>query len=109
MPYLTIHLEDGSPPVPHIAGEVDKASAGELQDSPVDALAQNSSVVFDLGEVTFIDVIGARAILGPAASMDESGPLTIANAPRLASLLDVIGLGQLSTITFRATEVARGR
>ena len=45
--------------------------------------------------VTFFDATGLRVVLQAAASLNGAGPLTLLNAPRVAWLLEVVGLSEL--------------
>jgi anti-sigma B factor antagonist len=101
MDLLMIHIEPGPPPVLRVQGEVDMASADQLRDALGDALEADPTLVVDLAGVTFIDVAGLRAILGPAESLNGRGPLTLVNAGRVARLLAVLDLGDIPSIVIR--------
>jgi anti-anti-sigma factor len=109
MQLFHIEFVDGaSPPVLKVMGEVDLASAGELRRALEQALAVSSKVVVDMGGVTFIDAAGLRALLEVADTMNGSGPLTLAHAPRVARLLDLVGLRGLPSIDLRDSEATDG-
>jgi anti-anti-sigma factor len=99
MDALTIDLDDASNPrVLTLGGEIDLATADELRAVLDRALADDPDVVVDLRAVTFIDAAGIRAFLGAASVLNGSGPLRIVNAPRLAWMFELVGLGDLDTI-----------
>ena len=95
---LTITLEPGKPPVLHVHGEVDIASAPQLAEALGDALSEDSSVVLDMAGVTFVDAAGLRVILRAANSLNGRGPLTLVHADRVAKLLELVGLSEMSSI-----------
>jgi anti-anti-sigma factor len=99
MELLKTELLDGtSPPVLRVVGEVHLATANLLRDALAEAIADDPSVVVDMEAVTFIDAAGLRVVLQAAASLNGSGPLRLTNAPLVERLLELVGLGDLSTI-----------
>ena len=105
---LLIHLDEGSPRVLHVGGELDLGTADQLRAALKDALSAPTTVIVDMAEVTFVDAAGLRAILQTAQSQNGSGPLTLVNAPRVAWLLEVVGLRELSCLDLRDGDEARG-
>jgi anti-anti-sigma factor len=87
---LTIDLEPGSPPHLYLRGEIDMSSSEQLTAALTDALAADPDLVLDLAGVTFIDLIGLRAIVDAAQSLNGQRPLRIVNAPRVAKLLALV-------------------
>jgi anti-sigma B factor antagonist len=101
MEALMIQLEDGSPPVLHVHGELDMATADRLRGALEEALSADPTVVVDMAGVTFVDVLGLRAILEVADSLNGRGPLALVNAPRVAQLLGWVGLEGIPSISVR--------
>ena len=101
MDLLRIELTDESPPVLKLAGEIDMSTADQLVAALAQALAAHAHVVVDMAEVTFIDAAGLRTIVEAAESLDGRAPLVLVNAPRLARLLDLVGLSGLASIAIR--------
>jgi anti-anti-sigma factor len=101
MEAFATHLEDGrSPPVLRVSGEIDLATADEFRGSLEEALTMDSALVVDMADVMFIDVIGLRVLLQAAESRNGTGPLTLRNAPRVASLMKAAGLTDIPFIRF---------
>jgi anti-anti-sigma factor len=98
---LDIHLEEGPPPVLHVAGELDIATGDQLRAALVHALSASPTVVLDLSGVTFVDVAGLRAILETAESLNGHGPLAVANAPLVTRLLELVGLAGTPSLAIR--------
>lgn len=100
MELLTTHLQEGSPPVLHVQGEIDMATADHLREAIERGLTLNSKLVVDMTEVTFIDVMGLRALLD-AASLTQDGPLTLVNAPVVSWLLALTEMTDISSVQIR--------
>jgi anti-sigma B factor antagonist len=98
MDALLTQLEEGPPPVLRVAGELDMATADGLRGALEEAVAADPSVVVDLAGVTFVDVMGLRAILEVADSLNGRGPLALVNAPQVARLLRWVGLDGITSI-----------
>lgn len=110
---LLIHLDEGSldegsPPVLHVGGELDLGTAEQLAVALKDALSASTTVIVDMAEVTFVDAAGLRAILQAAQSQNGSGPLRLVNASRVAWLLEVVGLRGMSCLDLRDGSGTRG-
>jgi|SRR5689334_22367332 anti-anti-sigma factor len=101
MEALTIQLVEGSPPVLHVQGELDLATADQLRAALEDAVSAHASVVLDLAGVTFVDVVGLRAILEVADTLNGHGPLQLVNAPKVGRLLGLVGLDGIPSIVLR--------
>lgn len=73
----------GSTAVVAVAGEIDLSSVDAVWDSLANALASESqTVVLDLGEVSFCDSSGIRAVLGANRRAGELGVRFVAIRPR---------------------------
>lgn len=89
---LSIEFTQGSPRMLRVAGELDIATAEKLRVALEQAMDADPAVVVNMNDVTFIDVTGVRVILDAAGSTNGNGPLKLVNAPRVAWLLDLMGL-----------------
>jgi anti-anti-sigma factor len=98
---LAIELEDGSPPVLRLAGELDVATADRVRAALEEAVSRESALVVDMAGVAFIDASGLRPILQVAASLNGAGPLTLVNAPLVSRLLKLIGQEDIPTLAIR--------
>jgi anti-anti-sigma factor len=94
----TTLVEETSPPVLRVAGEVDVATAHVLRNALQEAISLDPTVMVDMEAVTFIDAAGLRVVLQAAETLNGSGPLRLLNAPLVARLLDLVGLGDLPTV-----------
>ena len=93
MDALTTRLDlEATPPVLSVEGDIDIATEQMLRRALDAALTEHPHLVVDMRDVAFIDAAGIRVVLGAAAKLNGSGPLRVVNAPRLAWLLDVVGL-----------------
>ena len=104
MDALTTKLETGSQLVVRVAGEIDIATAEQLQASLDEALKLDGPLVVDMSGVTFIDGSGLKALLRVAASLNGRGPLALINAPHVLRLLELAGLTDMSGIDVRESE-----
>jgi anti-anti-sigma factor len=98
MELLKTELVGGNPPVLQIVGEIDLSTVEDLRTALDDAQATDPAVVVDMSGVTFIDAVGLHAVLSVAGDRNGAGPLQLVNAPRVAWLLDVVGLTDLASI-----------
>ena len=98
---LTIDLDPGPPSVLHVSGEIDMSSTEQLRAALTDGLAADPNLVLDLADVTFVDLIGLRAIVEAAQSLDGQQPLRIVNAPRVAKLLALVFPSGLPSVTIQ--------
>lgn len=94
MELLSTDLAAGSPPVLHVRGEVDMATADQLRSALKNAMSADPAVVVDMQDVSFIDLSGVRVLLEVAASRNGEGPLHLVHAPSVARLLDLIGFDE---------------
>jgi anti-anti-sigma factor len=101
MELLKTEFVPGNPPVLRVDGEIDLATVDQLDAALEEALATDSRFVVDMAGVTFIDVVGLQAVLRVAVSRNGLGPLIVLNAPRVAWLLDLVGLSEMSSIVVR--------
>jgi anti-sigma B factor antagonist len=99
----------GDPPVLQIDGDIDLATADQLRGALEEALSSEPNVVIDMARVTFFDAAGIRALLQAAESRNGKGPLQIINAPRVAWVLELVGLSDLPSIVIRDEGETRGR
>lgn len=91
-----------------VSGEVDLATAGDLEKALTDAAG--SSVVVDLTEVPFMDSTGLNALVnGRRAIMDAGGSIALVVTPEsaVARLLDITGMGDVLP-TFTSVDDAAG-
>lgn len=74
-------------------GELDVAEADALIERAAEALPEHGDLVFDVGELTFIDSSGVRALVTVAGMMPQGGRLVL-RAPTSAvrRVLDLVGL-----------------
>ena len=98
---LSLDLEDGSPPVLHVRGDVDMANAEQFAGVLKEAMSVDSALMVDMADVTFIDATGLQAILGVAALRNGAGPLKLINATRVAWLLELVGLEETPSLDVR--------
>lgn len=110
MELLGIELVDSvSPPVLHVKGEIDIATAGQLEAALGQALARDPTVVVDMTGVLFIDAAGLRVLLEAAETLNGASPLRIRNAPLVERLLTLVGLGDVQSIELQEVgEVSGG-
>jgi len=109
MQLLQTELVRGDPPVLQVDGEIDLSTAAQLRTALEEAISTDPAVAIDMGGVTFFDAAGLRVVLQVAASLDGAGPLALLNAPRVARVLELVGLSELSSIVIRDIGDARGR
>lgn len=79
-----------------VSGEVDAATADQLQNALTDAIPTASAIDVDLGAVNFMDSSGLRAMVVAMNSAEEAGvALRItATTPAVDRLLEITGLTQ---------------
>jgi anti-sigma B factor antagonist len=78
-----------------VSGELDLATASQLDQALSQALADADEVVLDLSEVSFIDSTGLSAILGGVGTSQlNGGRLTISSAlaPQSRKLFELVGM-----------------
>jgi anti-anti-sigma factor len=76
----------------YVRGEIDISTAEQLRAGLQSAVSAEPSLHVDMAGVTFIDAAGLQIIVGAAHSRNGLGPLTLVNAPRVAWLLDLLGM-----------------
>ena len=108
MELLKTEFVPGDPPVLQVAGEIDLATVDALQTALEEAISTDPTVVVDMAGVTFLDATGLRVVLQAGASLNGTGPLTLLNAPRVAWLLELVGLSELSSIVICEAVESRG-
>ncbi|WP_422772744.1 STAS domain-containing protein [Plantactinospora sp. WMMC1484] len=93
---LTVHTEERADVVVvSVAGELDMATAPQLQDQITDLLEKGrTKLVFDLSDLTFCDSTGLSVFVRTRNSADEAGGLVRLAAPRrgVLRILEVSGL-----------------
>lgn len=99
----------GSTVVHTVSGEMDLATAPQLEDR-LDFDGPASRVVLDLTEVTFIDSTGLRAIVGAhEAALDADTQLRVVPGQRVMRLLEITGVrDRLTLYSDRASALADG-
>jgi anti-sigma B factor antagonist/stage II sporulation protein AA (anti-sigma F factor antagonist) len=108
MELLRIELVDSATPVLSIEGEIDIATVGQLRAALEAALSEHQQIIVDMAGVTFIDAAGIRVLLEVGESRNGSGPLTLVEAPRVAWLLKLVGLDNVTSIKFGDGERLHG-
>src|SRR6185369_16605216 len=79
-----------SPERYRLSGELDMATAETLRDALDPVVQANGRLVLDVGEITFIDSSGLRALLQLSEQMNGSAPLVLSQVPpSVRRLLDV--------------------
>jgi anti-sigma B factor antagonist len=109
MELLKTEFIEGDPAVLQVDGEIDLSTADQLRTALQEALATNPKVVVDMAGVTFCDASGLRVVLQVAASRDGAGPLKLLNAPRVARILELLGLSESTSIMIRDGSDEHGR
>jgi anti-anti-sigma regulatory factor len=78
------HERDGARAYVVVHGDIDLANVGAFRDALELATADCPCITLDLGEVTFLDIQGARTVAELAASGDAKG-CAVELAPELSS------------------------
>jgi anti-anti-sigma factor len=92
----------GAPRAVTVRGEVDLATASDLESFVRSALGEApDGVVLDLAELTFIDSSGLRVLVALAKDAESRGTtLALRNLPRHAQrVLELTGLGDWFEVT----------
>ncbi len=108
MELLKTEFVEGDPPTLQVDGEIDLSTADQLRTALQKALSTSPKVVIDMAGVTFFDATGLRVVLQLAASRNGAGPLTLVNAHRVARVLELVGLSDLSSIVIHDAGDPRG-
>jgi anti-sigma B factor antagonist len=101
MDLLNIEMVEGDPPVLQVRGEIDLLTADQLRTALEEAMATDPRVAVDMGGVTFFDAAGLRVVLQVAATRNGAGPLVLLNAPRVAWVLDLVGLSDSAAVVLQ--------
>ena len=101
MELLKTEFVEGDPSVLQVDGEIDVATADQLRGALQHAFAIDPTALIDMGGVTFFDAAGLRVVLQVAESRNGAGPVTLVNAPRVARVLELVGLADLPCIIIR--------
>lgn len=87
-------IESDAACVYSVTGEIDLATAPELEDR-IDFQHDASVIVLDLADVSFIDSTGLRAIVNTHDQAEGAGKqLRVVSGPRVVKLLEITGLSQ---------------
>ena len=82
-----------------VIGELDMATAETLREALRPIALSHRPIALDLGELTFIDSSGIRALVDLASRMNGSGPLMLFNlSVGVRRLLDIVGLDNVPGI-----------
>jgi anti-sigma B factor antagonist len=95
-------VQAGAPRAVTVRGEVDLATASDLESFVRSALGEApDGVVLDLAELTFIDSSGLRVLVALAKEAESRGTsLALHNLPRHAQrVLELTGLGDWFEVT----------
>jgi len=85
-----------------LRGELDMASAVTFEKELLPVAQGSGKLVLDLGDLTFIDSSGLRALVQLSEQMNGSAPLVLSNVPHgVQRLLDIVGLDTLPGIEVR--------
>jgi len=69
------------------------ASAETFRDAMQPVVRAEGRLILDVGEITFIDSSGLRALVQLSSQMNGSAPLTLSQvSPSVRRLLDIVGL-----------------
>ncbi len=99
-PVFSIEVKrDGTAVTATVTGEIDAATAGDLETTLVSALPGATSIGVDMSAVDFMDSSGLRAMVVAMYAADEAGvPLRIvATNPTVDRLLSITGLTEKLT------------
>ena len=78
-----------------LVGELDLATAPELNKALLDPSLPETQLRLDLSELTFVDSCGIHAILTLARSQDGRGPLVLLDpSAHVSRLFELLGLDQ---------------
>ena len=78
-----------------LVGELDLATAPELNKALLDPSLPETQLRLDLSELTFVDSCGIHAILTLARSQDGRGPLVLLDpSAHVSRLIELLGLDQ---------------
>lgn len=99
---LLVCIEDALPPVVRASGELDYTTCGEFESILTQALhANHGTVVLELGELSFIDSCGIRALVKAAVNADKAGRRLVISSmtPHLDHVLSVSGFRDMFAVT----------
>jgi anti-sigma B factor antagonist len=97
-------------PVLDVRGEIDVASAPELQDTLAGVIRTTPRIlVVNLAEVTFIDSSGLGVLIGAVKAMRASGGdlRLVVTQPHIIRLLELTGLEEVFTVVSRTSDAVR--
>lgn len=99
---FSISAEDGPAEqfVVRAAGEIDVATAPQVERALAGPTRAGKRVVLDLSKCAFIDSAGLRTLLGARSAADSSGGslVLVVSDPGLLRVFEVVGLGDVLEI-----------
>ena len=110
---LQVHLEKFEQvPVVRVVGEVDLATAPELQARLAELPADGGTVIIDLSEVTFLDSTGLSVLVAGWKRLSEGGDKAsfrlVVNRPAIHRVLEVTGLTHVFDVFATLEEAIKG-
>ena len=88
-----------SPERYRLSGELDMATAETLRDALQPVVQADGRLVLDVGEVTFIDSSGLRALLELSQQMNGAAPLVLSQvSSSVRRLFDIVGFESIPGI-----------
>ncbi|MCU1498892.1 MAG: anti-sigma factor antagonist [Acidimicrobiales bacterium] len=98
---LDLTVERGPSATISLTGELDPATAPELEEAIEAVLAEGTTrLVLDLGRLTFLDSSGLRVFVTARQALGERDGELVLRGPSANTqrLLDITGLGELITV-----------
>jgi anti-sigma B factor antagonist len=99
-------------PVVRVVGEVDLATASELESRLAEVSTDSGSVIVDLSEVTFLDSTGLSVLVAAwkrICEPDEQASFRLVVArPAIKRVLDVTGLVHIFAVFATLEEAVKG-
>jgi anti-sigma B factor antagonist len=94
---FSISADDGptEQSVVRVGGEIDVATAPQVEEALAGPIQAGKRVVLDLTECVFIDSAGLRTLLGARSAADSAGGslVLVVSEPGLLRVFEVVGLG----------------
>jgi anti-sigma B factor antagonist len=106
-------IADGTPYVVEVAGDIDIATVGDLEEPVIRAIEQGRRpVILDLSDCVFIDSSGIRLLLRAQHALSENGVgthrLVVVARDHVARLLRLVALDKVVPVVGSRAE-AQGR
>lgn len=110
---LEVHLEQsGDVPVVRVVGEIDLATAPQLQSCLARIPADTRAVIVDLTAVTFLDSTGLSVLVAGRKRLSEDGEegdlRLVVSRSLIQRVLDVTGLSNVFPVFATVEEAVRG-